>query len=313
MKFLSIPRKDIVPGCLSILLLLCFVLPGYSQDTDSTAVATDIDTAAAAPVKTIKPVKNTFDGVWIIDNQTVMVPIKGTFEFDIQHRFGVWQNGYEDFFGFFASSNIRFAASYSPIDKLFVGVGLTKNKMLWDVSAKYALVQQMSEGRWPISVTYYGNAAIDTRSGDFFVHGSDRLTFFNQLIFARKFNEKFSAQVSPNLSHTNVVNGYYSEPGKVSGERKHDHFAVSFSGKYKLTSTMSAIANYDQPITKHKSGNPHPNISLGIDVNTSAHSFQFFFGNYYFLSPQQNNMYNNNDFTEGQFLLGFNITRLWNY
>src|SRR6478736_3415306 len=97
MKSISIPRKKIVPGCLLIVLLLSFVLPVYSQDTDSTAT----DTTAVPPVKAIKPVKNTFDGVWIIDNQTVMVPIKGTFEFDIQHRFGTVKKGYEDFFGLF--------------------------------------------------------------------------------------------------------------------------------------------------------------------------------------------------------------------
>jgi len=76
---------------------------------------------------------------------------------------------------------------------------------------------------------------------------------------------------------------------------------------------MAIIANYDQPITKHKSGNPFPNLALGLELSTSAHAFQFFFGNYYNLSPQQNNMYNRNDFTEGEFLIGFNITRLWNY
>lgn len=34
-----------------------------------------------------KPVKNMFESIWIIDNQTVMVPFKNTLEFDIQHRF----------------------------------------------------------------------------------------------------------------------------------------------------------------------------------------------------------------------------------
>ena len=76
---------------------------------------------------------------------------------------------------------------------------------------------------------------------------------------------------------------------------------------------MAVLVNYDQPITKHPSGNPHPNISFGLELSTSAHAFQFFVGNYYFLSPQQNNMYNRYDYTEGQFLIGFNITRLWNY
>lgn len=285
-----------------VLLITSYVTPGYSQDT------TEVTEKPKA-----KPVKRTFESVWIIDNQTVMVPIKGTFEMDFQHRFGTVENGYDDFFGLFASSNIRLGANYAPIDKLFVGIGLTKYNMMWDFNAKYAIIEQMTDERWPVSVTYYGNAAIDTRPAENFINFSDRLTYFNQLIIARKINEKFSAQVAPSHSHTNVVNGYYSEPGKVSPERKHDHFAVALSGRYKLKDAMAVIVNYDQPITKHKSGNPHPNLSIGMELSTSAHAFQFFIGNYYFLSPQQNNMYNRYDYSEGQFLIGFNITRLWNY
>jgi len=285
-----------------VLLITSYVNPVYSQDS-----------TAAIEKPQSKPVKRTFESVWIIDNQTVMVPIKGTFEMDFQHRFGTVENGYDDFWGLFASSNIRLGFNYVPIDKLFVGVGITKYNMTWDFNAKYAIIQQTTDDRWPVSVTYYGNAAIDTRPADNFIHFSDRLTYFNQIIIARKINDKFSAQIAPSLSHTNVVNGYYSEPGKVSPERKHDHFAVALNGRYKLKTSMAVIVNYDQPITKHPSGNPHPNISLGLELSTSAHAFQFFIGNYYFLSPQQNNMYNRYDYTEGQFLIGFNITRLWNY
>jgi hypothetical protein len=258
------------------LVMLVFVQPLFSQDTT-------LAEEPPAPPKP-KPVKNTFESVWIIDNQTVMVPIKGTFEMDFAHRFGVVKNGYKDFFGLFASSNIRLGA-----------------------------IQQMTTGRWPVSITYYGNAAIDTRPAENFLHFSDRLTYFNQIIIARKFNEKISAQIAPSVSHTNVVNGYYSEPGKVSPERKHNHFAVAFSGRYKLKESMAILVNYDQPLTKHKAGNPHPNLALGLEVATSAHAFQFFAGNYYYLSPQQNNMYNQYDYTKGEWLIGFNITRLWNY
>jgi Membrane bound beta barrel domain (DUF5777) len=300
-------KKIEIPRLIWVTTLLLFGKFGNCQETDTLA-KTETEKA-----KTSKPVKNTFEGVWLIDNQTVEVPIKGTFEMDFQHRFGVWKNGYEDFFGLFASSNIRLGANYSPRDKLNVGIGLTKYKMLWDVNVKYAILQQMTEDGSPVSLTYYGNAAIDTRSEDNFLHFSDRLTYFNQLIIARKINPKFSAQVAPSLSHTNVVNGYYSEPGKVSPEREHNHFAIAVSGRYKLTETLSALANYDQPVTKHKSGNPHPNLAFGLEVTTSSHAFQIFAGNYYYLSPQQNNMYNTNDYTNGEFLIGFNITRLWNF
>lgn len=298
-------QKILLRGAVCVCLALLVATSATGQDADS---------SAPAPVK-VKPVKNIFESQWIIDNQTVLVPIKGTFEMDFQHRFGVVKNGYKDFFGLFASSNIRLGATYVPINKLQVGIGLDKYKMIWDGNVKYSILNQMTAGDWKgwASVTYFGSMAVDTRSADNFLHFSDRLTYFHQVIIARKITEKFSAEVAPSLSHTNVVNGYYSDTGKVSPERHHNHFAIAINGRYLIKEGMAIIANYDQPITKHVTGNPHPNISVGMEVTTSAHAFQFFIGNYYFLSPQQNNMYNQNDYTKGEFLIGFNITRLWNY
>src|SRR5947207_10376356 len=70
-----------------------------------------------------KPVKHSFQSIWIIDNQTTLVPVKGTFEMDFMHRFGTWNNGYQDFWGLFAPSNIKLGVSYVPINKLNVGIG----------------------------------------------------------------------------------------------------------------------------------------------------------------------------------------------
>jgi hypothetical protein len=113
------------------------------------------------------------------------------------------------------------------------------------------------------------------------------------------------------------VYGQFTEDTTVKGgriqERKHDHFAIAFSGRYKIKEGMSLLANYDQPITKHKVNNPHPNLSFGLEMTTSSHAFQVFFGNYPFMTPQRNNYFNQNDYKKNKFLLGFNITRLWNY
>jgi hypothetical protein len=87
-----------------------------------------------------------------------------------------------------------------------------------------------------------------------------------------------------------------------------------------MTETMSCIFNIDQPITVHKAGNPNPNLSLGIEMATSAHAFQVFVGNYASIVPQENNFFNSNNYAGGEnetvwdnFLIGFNITRLWNW
>ena len=60
-------------------------------------------------------------------------------------------------------------------------------------------------------------------------------------------------------------------------------------------------------------------------MTTSSHAFQIFIANYYDITHQYNNMFNMNNplgayedanggqHKGGQFLLGFNITRLWNW
>lgn len=313
------------------ILAFCYTA-AFTQNTDS--VTNDENSSEARPLK-IKPVKNTFRSVWIIDNQTVMVPIKKTFEMDIQHRFGTINKGYEDFWGLFAPSNIRLAVSYSPIDKLYVGMGITKSNMIWDFNAKYSIIQQ-TPGVYPVSITYYGDFSFDTRkdgkNGPFahlfsnskitdgdglFTYYTDRFLYFHQLIIARKINNKISVQVAPSVSHQNSVNGYYkqidSTTRKVVGEMQHNHFAVSFAGKYQLTNVTSIIFNVDQPVTIHTAGNPNPNVSAGLEFTTGSHAFQLFLTNYSFLNPARNNLYNRNNWRDNKFLVGFNITRLWNY
>lgn len=333
----------LLPVCM---LLLNTVLQAQN---DSTAVTEEATTPAKA-----KPVKNTFQSVWISDNQTVMVPIKGTMEMDIMHRFGTWNNGYEDFWGFFAPSNIRIGVNYVPINKLNVGIGFTKTTAavipqastssvsgpLWDGSLKYSIITQ-TKGKYPVSVSYYVNAAFNTKKDpnkEIYRYSSDRLSYFHQILIARKLTNKLSVQVAPSLSHHNAVNGYYTKLNdstlKINRSMEFEHFAVAFSARYKLTNVTSVMINYDQPITKHATENPNPSLSFGVEFNTSSHSFQLFFTNFYFLNPGINNLYNNNNpfsYTDksitddpatainegrvngGRFLIGFNITRLWNY
>lgn len=313
---------------LSIIAAAVLILTGFIGNAqDSSAVAPE------APKKA-KPVKNTFNSVWIIDNQTVMVPIKGTFEMDIMHRFGVVDKGYEDLWGIYAPSNIRLGFHYTPIKNFNVGFGLTKSNMMWDVSAKYALLTQ-TKGLSPVSVTYYVNGAYDTRDeftlydGSEQKHKSDRAFYFHQLIIARKLTSRISIQVAPSLTHQNAVSGYYTKNDSTGQEifrsMKNNHFAIAVSGRIKLSDAASVILNYDQPLTKHPSYNPNPNIGFGFEFNTSSHTFQIFMSNYSSLNMQRNNLFNTNSplkYTDavtgekikgGQFLIGFNVTRLWNY
>jgi hypothetical protein len=275
------------------------------------------DSTAAAPVVKKKSyVKNTFEGNFLIDNQTVMVPIKGTFEFDIQHRFGTIDHQFTDLFGLFSGANMRLGFSYTPIKDLQVGFGANNYNMIVDYSLKYAFVKQTKDGKIPVSITYFGHAAMDTRAKNDalpIVTTSDRFAFFNQILIARKFTEALSLQGSFNYTHFNNVDGYKDASGVIQPAMKNDHLSFSLGARYKISPKTSIIFNYEQPLTEHYINDVMPNLSLGLDMRSSGHDFQVFFGNYGNTIPSYNSLYNQNDFSKGQYVIGFNISRLWNF
>jgi uncharacterized beta barrel domain-containing protein DUF5777 len=319
MKFSKNINRLFKAGIFLAGILPATVVIAQDEKTDSAKTETTTEVTEQPAPRKAKPVK-IFESVWIGDNQTVMVPSIKTFEMDIQHRFGTIEKGYQDFWGLFAPSNIRLGFSYSPVKRLNVGIGITKSNLLWDGSVKYAIIEQ-TKGKSPVSVTYFGDMSFDTRKdpdGSLFKYPEDRYMYFHQLIVGRKVNKKLAVQVAGSISHQNSVYGYYypvDSTGKkaIGQEMKHDHFAVHVAAQYKLTTVTSLIMNYDQPVTEHTVNNPNPNLLFGVQFNTSNHSFQIFMGNFQYLSPQRNNLYNHNNYEDGEWLIGFNITRLWNY
>ena len=74
--------------------------------------------------------------------------------------------------------------------------------------------------------------------------------------------------------------------------------------------------DYSKPITQFEDSDVDlnlPGVSLGVEFATSAHAFQLFITNYNGIVPQQNYMKNTNDFFSGDILIGFNITRIYNF
>jgi hypothetical protein len=291
---------------LSLGATLLFSTAGLTQDKEKQEEVQTI----AIHSRPLQRVGNTFESVWIIDNQTTHVPLRKTFEFDIIHRFGTINNGYDDFIGLYAPSNIRLGFGYTPINNLMVGFGFTKERLLWDINVKYALLSENGKKSYPFNLTYYGNMAVDTRPSENFVNTTDRLSYFHQLMVSRKVSRDFSAQASINLSHMNAVEGFENEQGDVKGKMKNDHLSFSILGRYKISDAFAFIGNYDQPLTSHVTNNPHPNISAGVELATPLHAFQVFMGNYQWIVPQYNNYYNQNNYRKGEFLIGFTITRL---
>ena len=221
-------------------------------------------------------------------------------QFDIQHRFGVIESGNRDLLGMWGPSNIRLALSYAVSNRITLGFGTLKDSRMQDFNLKAGLLQQTRSGSVPVSLAYYGNIAIDARESEFFPKSSNRYSYFSQLIITRRFNRIVSMQIAPSYSHYNLV----------SPELDNSQFAVALGGKVSVSGKTAILIDYSQPLSQNTD---NPGLSLGIEMSTGLHAFQVFVGNYNVILPQRNYILNENRLSENQFLIGFNINRLWNF
>jgi len=255
-----------------------------------------------------KPVRFTFGTTTLIDNNTTETLYKGSIELQIHHRFSLIEN-YHNLFGIYGSANTRIGLSYGITDRIMIGVGTTKDYQLQDIQWKYTILRQTEDNKIPVSLSYYGNMVIDARSKDNFgpeasfrtIH---RLSYFTQLIVARKINDMFSVQVAPSVAYFNSV------PQNIDSTSgyKNLNLGISAGARANLFGSHSVIIEYDQLLTRQDIAvQPKPNLSLGWEIGTATHSFQIFVANYNQIINQRNLVFNTNDWEKSQWLIGFNI------
>jgi hypothetical protein len=247
--------------------------------------------------------RRAFESSVLIDNPTNVLFSKNTLEVNMAHRFGLITGGDNDLAGIWAPSNIQIGASYAIHERLTLGVSTTKFDRLQSLIWKVALLRQTRSNKMPVSVSYYGNWTVDARKKENFNLVQDRYSFYHQLIIARRFSQMFSFQIAPSISHYNLV----------SKEMDNDMIAISAGGRMKISDQTAIMIDYTQPVTRFSSMNPKPGLSVGVEFATSAHAFQLLIGNYNGIVPQKNIMFNQNDYFKGDVLIGFNITRLYNF
>lgn len=302
---------------LFIILFSLISIISFAQDvaTDSTAVK-----------EKDKPVRSPFESGYLIGAQTTVIQNVKTLEAVIQHTFGTIQNGHSDLWGIYApGANIRLGLDYVIAKNFQLGIGMTKKNMMTDLNAKWTIFQQTRKNTFPVAIAVYGNVAIDGRNISAFESGNireaytgpilgftffDRVSYFSELIIGRKFSDRLTLQTGISLSHYNSVGTLYD----------HDKIGVHFNGRMKVSPQGSIIFNYDEPlkikeITEQNSWTnpPKPNLAFGYEISTSTHAFQIYMGTADGLLPQDNMMWNQNDFTKHQLFIGFNITRLWGF
>ena len=251
-----------------------------------------------------RPVRSPWTTGVLIDNQTTLTQTAKSFEFRIHHRFGAIKE-MSDLFGIYAASNIRLGVNYGITDKLMIGFGTEKYNKMQEFCVKYNIFPQTRSGKMPVALTYFANAVIDARSEELFGKDysfSKRMSYFHQLMIARKFSKKISLQTAVSYSHFNAVDSTW----------QNDYVGIFIGGRFNVYNKMSIIFEYTQPFSVKEvedyQNEPKPNLGLGLEFGTSTHAFQVFAAQYDNIIAQKNLAYNLNDMGDGGWRFGFNIT-----
>lgn len=277
------------------------------------------ETTEPAAKETPKPkyARATFNATKIINMQSTEIVSKGTLQFLISHHFSyIWNEGagsqnLASFFGLNSGvANTYLSFDYSATDYLNLGAAMA-GKSKYEAFAKARILrQQTGLKNVPVSATWYSVAHINTASDPTNPPAQNKMAFANQLLIARKFSDKLSLQLVPTWIHFNVVPYGINNSNEV--------FSLGLAGKYKATGKLNVTFEYNRQLNMYKNLiskngsilNYNPDLlSLGIEINSGSHLFQFYVGNTTEASIIDQLARNTSSIKDKNFAFGFTINR----
>jgi len=256
----------------------------------------------------------TFKCTRIINGSSVENLGEGILDFRILHRFGQLNQGASNFYGL-DDATTKLSLDYGIKPWLMVGLGHTTYKKMNDGYAKVRILRQEKYGA-PVTITYQGSVSEETDThpvvpaGDTY-YFTNRLSFCNQVLVARKFNERLSLQITPTIVHYNIVD---------STKYKSNTFAVGVGGRIKVTRRIAVTGEYywvvpgTEQYYINSSGNEeryHNALALGVDIETGGHVFQLHFTNCTAMTETEFVGRTHDDWSKGEIHFGFNISRVF--
>jgi mono/diheme cytochrome c family protein len=215
-------------------------------------------------------------------------------EFRILHRFksAAGAAGSQNLWGLDGGAWISFGLAAALADDLDVGIRRTNLHQSWEGYAKWALVRQRDGGS-PLSVALLGlgaHVSAENRANE------DRLGA--QAIVARRFGDRFSAMLVPTyVSRTHVF-----DAADTRGT-----WALGAGGEFRFSSFTALTGEWVTQLAGVAA--PFESASIGLSIATSRHVFHLLLTNTSGAHTDQYAPGGDLDWSEGDFRLGFNITR----
>jgi len=236
---------------------------------------------------------------------------KNNLNFLVIHRFGDFagkDGGGKLFFGLDAVADVYIGFEYGITNNLNIDLGrstIPSPGGLLSLELKYAVLHQTSDDSSPIAVTLLGTTGL--RLYNTYNAFSDRVSYFGQAIFARKFSSGFSFQISPSIVQDNLP--IPNVPGNTE-----DVFSVSATARFKLSKHMGFIVDYAHPFSSFRNGAGFSDpLGFGIEAVTGGHVFTINISNPKAVSEINYLSNTKSDWSRGQYRIGFTISRMFDF
>jgi len=283
----------------TILLMFVLCISLNAQDIDDLLNETDVNKTEYATA--------TFKSTHIVSGHSIERMPEGQLDFRISHRFGEINSGAYELWGL-DQANIHFGLDYGITDWLMIGVGRGTYEKTYDGLLKFTLWRQCKgEKNMPVTISYLATVAGNSLKweGTEPLPFWDRLSYVHQILVARKFNERFSLEINPTYVHRNMV---------ATEVDPNDVWAVGLGARFKLTKRISVNAEYYYiipPVNDFRSTTTYHPLSIGFDIETGGHVFQFHLSNSLAMIEKGFISETTGNWLDGGIHIGFNISRVF--
>lgn len=276
----------------------------------------------------------TFKTTRVINGHSVEMLKKYALDFRVSHRFGDVAGSPNDhihsFFGFDQAADIAIIVDCGITNDLTLGVGRMKGaglqRELWNANLKYRVLKQTKDFKIPLTITLFGNTVISSmrpssnpEDMNYFPKGyrslSHRMSYTLQAMFACKATDWLSVQLSPTFVWRNLVP--YNDNNGL--------FFLGISARAKVSKRNAIVFEYFFPIGKDGAGGRfyapmlrgmknaayYPSLHIGFEFETGGHVFHINLTNSGGLLENDFLPYTNKNWAQGQFRLGFTISRFF--
>lgn len=279
-----------------------------------------------SPLKAQDRMHNTFRDTRIINAHSVETLPNRKLDVRITHRFGDIagdNGGFQTLYGLENATDVLIGAEYGVSDYLTVGLFRSKgagilpngtpglNQLLNGI-VKQRIFWQSTDNKMPFSLTFVGIASLSTaekvdsevtaiQNFSSFAH---RMAYTGQLLIAKKYSFGLSLQVVPSITYRNIV--LFNDENAL--------FSIGGAARMQVSKFVGIIVDGTFPFSslRNVDNGFYPAIGVGLEIDTGGHVFQLNLTNARGIMETDYIPYTTTNWFDGEFRLGFTISRLFN-